>query len=224
MRMHRGICLSLATLMLVAGCGQPIMVAGQMAAPVRQAAATPSAEAMAAEFASGFATDDTFKATRRGTVVTVSGPEGILLTYDFTRTPQTGTVTVRSGATTTEIKVDANTPKVTGWFIAKIAIRMVYGGVKAYIKYTKSHTGSDYNREDLVKAVVYGMLSQGVAGLPGGFLWKRLMPIVWEWIFNEPPIIPRTSTAKAIYERWSKDLPQIEAILREYQKQGGQLQ
>jgi hypothetical protein len=185
------------------------------------ATATTSAEAMAGNFAASFAPDDTFKAERRGAIVTVTGPEGIVLTYDFTRTPQTGKVTVRSGNTTTETKVDGETPKAVGWLIAKIAIRMVYGGVKAYITYTHNHTGADYNRDDLVKAVIYGMVEQGVGGLPGGFIWKRLVPIVWEWIFHEPPI-HRTS-AKAIYERWSKALPQIEDILRDYQKQGGTL-
>jgi hypothetical protein len=222
MRSQRGVSLTLATLLLAAGCGQPVMLASQPTLPVRQAAATAtlSADAMAAKFAAGFAGDPDFQATRQGAVVTLKGPEGITLTYDFTRAPQTGKVTIQSGTTKTETTLDGETPAEVAWTIAKIAVRMVYGGVKAYITYTKNHTGSDFNREDLVKAVVYGMLSQGVAGLPGGFLWKRLLPIVWEWIFNEPPI--HRTTAKAIYQRWSKDLPKIEAILRAYRKMGGE--
>jgi hypothetical protein len=210
-------------MLLVAGCGQPIILANQAVAPVRQAAVATSvsAEELAAQFAANFAGDAEFKAERRGAVVILRGPEDIELSYDFTRAPQTGKVTIQSGNTKTETTIDTQPTAKVGWLVAKIAIRMVYGGVKAYIKYTKTHTGSNYNKEDLVKAVIYGMVSQGVGGLPGGFIWKRLLPIVWEWIFNEPPI--HRGTAKEIYQRWSKELPQIEAILREYQKQGGEL-
>jgi hypothetical protein len=219
MRTQRGVCLTLAAMVLLAGCSQPIMVAQQAVAPVRQASTTLSAETLATRFAANFADDADFKAERRGAVVILRGPEGIELSYDFTRAPQTGKVTIQSGNTRTETTIDSEASAQVAWTVAKVAIRMVYGGVKAYITYTKNHQGSSYNREDLAKAVLYGMLSQGVAGLPGGFLWKRLMPIVWEWIFNEPPI--SRSSVKEIYQRWSKALPQIEAILREYRQQGG---
>lgn len=221
MRMHRGLCLTLATSVLLAACGQPIRMASGPIMPLQAATAVAPAATLAADFAAGFAKDEAFQAIPHGAIVTVTGPEGIELTYDFSRTPQTGKVTIRSGNTTTETTLDGETPKVATWFIAKLAIRMIYGGVKAYVVYTHNHTGSDYDKNDLIKAVLYGVLSQGVAGLPGGFLWKRLLPIVWEWIAHEPPI--HRTTAKAIYERWSRDLPKIEAILRDYQKQGGKL-
>ena len=222
MRGQQAVSASLAGLFLgltVAGCGAVRPVAATSAPLPVMAQSQASADVLAQHFADAFATDADFKVSRQGPIVTVHGPQDITLVYDFTRTPQTGTIQVQSGPYRTEVTAETGAQRNVYWIIAKVAIRMVYGGVKAYYTYTHNHTGSDYNKDDLVKAVIYGMLSQGVQGLPGGFLWKRLLPIVWEWIMHEPPIT-RTSI-KQIYERWSQDLPKIEAILKEYQKQGG---
>ncbi|MBC7542339.1 MAG: hypothetical protein H7338_06375 [Candidatus Sericytochromatia bacterium] len=221
---RRAISASLAGMFLgfsVAGCGATPAVLHASAPTVPMAQATRTGEpsaVLAQRFADAFAGDADFKAVPTGSVVTLTGPDAIVLVYDFTRTPQTGKIQVQAGQYRTEVTADTGAQRDVYWTIAKVAIRMVYGGVKAYIKYTKAHQGAIV-KDDLVKAVLYGMVSQGVQGLPGGFLWKRLLPIVWEWVFNEPPIT-RTSI-KQIYERWSRDLGKIEAILREYRQQGG---
>ncbi|MNU07412.1 hypothetical protein D3C72_2529890 [compost metagenome] len=54
------------------------------------------------------------------------------------------------------------------------------------------------------------MLSQGVAGLPGGFLWKKLFPIVWKWVLGESPIKP-----DSLFKLWLEDKEAIADILRE---------
>lgn len=216
---RRRISLALAATFLalpLASCGQlaaqpPVLPSAANAQSVR-----PSADVLASRFARAWQTDPDFHATLQGQRVLIQGPDDLRLVYDFTRTPATGKVRLTVGNQTSDLPYVDNAQEVS-WTVAKMAVRMVYGGVKAYYKYKKTHTGPDFNREDLVKAVLYGMLSQGLSGLPGGFLWKQLLPIVWQWILNEPPIT--LTTVKQTYERWAKDLGKIEAILREYQRQ-----
>lgn len=199
----------------LAGCGQMAMPSQAVLPQVQAQTIRPSADVLAGRFARAWQGDPDFQATVQGQRVLVQGPDGIRLSYDFTLTPTTGMVRLTAGSQTTDLPYVDNAQD-SSWTIAKIAVRMVYGGVKAYYKYKKTHTGPDYNQEDLVKAVLYGMLSQGVSALPGGFLWKQLLPIVWQWILNEPPIT--MTTVKQTYERWAKDLGKIEAILREHQR------
>lgn len=215
---QRCISLALAVSFLalpLAGCGQMAMPSQAVLPQVQAQTVRPSADVLAGRFARAWQGDADFQATVQGQRVLVQGPDGIRLIYDFTLTPTTGLVRLTVGNQTTDLPYVDNAQDGS-WMIAKIAVRMVYGGVKAYYKYKKTHTGPDYNQEDLVKAVLYGMLSQGVSALPGGFLWKQLLPIVWQWILNEPPITK--TTVKQTYERWAKDLGKIEAILREHQR------
>lgn len=215
---QRCISLALAVSFLalpLAGCGQMAMPSQAVQPQVQAQTVRPSADVLAGRFARAWQGDADFQATVQGQRVLVQGPDGIRLIYDFTLTPTTGLVRLTVGNQTTDLPYVDNAQDGS-WMIAKIAVRMVYGGVKAYYKYKKTHTGPDYNQEDLVKAVLYGMLSQGVSALPGGFLWKQLLPIVWQWILNEPPITK--TTVKQTYERWAKDLGKIEAILREHQR------
>lgn len=195
---------SLVTLPL-AGCGQVPTQIGQTSNAKLSATST-SATSMARNFAATL--EGQGKVSVRGAVVTHETPEGGAVQYDFTQTPKTGKVTFRAGEYVAEIDYQQN--QIQSWRVVWIAVRMIYGGTKAYYWYKNNHTGSDFKREDLVKAVVYGMLSQGVAGLPVGFLWKALMPIVWRWVMGEAPIKPN-----GLFQRWLESKDEIIQVLRE---------
>lgn len=197
---------SLVTLPL-AGCGQ--LPTGTFAADTaRVTAASVSASEMARRFAEARQAEGHGKATVQGAVVTLTTPEGGSVRYDFTRTPQTAKVTFRAGEYVAELEYQDS--QVQAWRMVWVAVRMIYGGTKAHFWYLSQHTGSAYNREDHVKAVVYGMISQGVAGLPGGFLWKYLVPIVWKWILGEAPIKPNQ-----LFNIWLQDKDAVIEALRQ---------
>lgn len=221
---HRHISMGLMASILgmtAAGCGQVPATPLAQPVPVQTLSqgAGMSASELASRFAASFSGDTEFRAVRQGSLVTLTGPEDIRLVYDFTRTPDTGKVRIQTGDAVVETPYPADARGVA-WTVTKIAIRMVYGGVKAYLKYMDTHPGN-VDKKELAEWILYGMLKYGVGGLPGGFLWKRLFPIVWRWVVGDPPPV-RKLTAKQLYQRWSKDLPEIEAILREYFRQQSQ--
>lgn len=197
---------SLVTLPL-AGCGQVPTTIGQTASDKSLAAtASRSPSELAHRFAETL--EGQGKVTVRGAVVTLETAEGGPVQYDFTKTPATGKVTFRAGEYVAQLDYQEN--QIQSWRVVWIAVRMIYGGARAYYWYKDTHTGSNFNREELAKAVIYGMLSQGVAGLPAGFLWKRLFPIVWKWVLGEAPIKPNS-----LFQRWLADKDEIAGILRE---------
>jgi hypothetical protein len=197
---------SLVTLPL-AGCGQVPATIGQTAS---ESSLTGTASRSPSELAQRFAAtlEGQGKVTVRGAVVTLETPEGGAVHYDFTRTPATGKVTFRAGEYVAQLDYQDN--QIQSLRLVWIAVRMIYGGARAYFWYKNNHTGSNFSREDLAKAIVYGMLSQGVAGLPAGFLWKRLFPIVWKWVLGEAPIKPNS-----LFQIWLEDKAAIADILRE---------
>ncbi len=196
---------SLVTLPL-AGCGQLPTAYGQKSTDNSLSAASVKSTDMAQRFA--VTLEGQGKVTVRGAVVTLVTPEGGPVQYDFTRTPSTGKVTFRAGEYVAEL--DYQDSQIQSWRLVWVAVRMIYGGTRAYFWYKNNHTGSNFSREDLAKAVIYGMLSQGVAGLPAGFLWKRLFPIVWKWVLGEDPIKPN-----GLFHRWLEDKEAIINILQE---------
>lgn len=198
---------SLVTLPL-AGCGQVPTQLNSSAASSQVRAASTSSQELARNFAASMKADPEAQVTVRGSVVTVQGPEGTPVQYDFTRTPETGKVVFRAGEYVAE--VDYQDTKFVSWRVVAIAVKMIYGGTKAYFWYKKNHTGSSFSREDCVKAVIYGMLREGVGGLPVGFLWKRLFPIVWKWVVGEDPIAPN-----GLFKRWLDAKDEVVQVLRE---------
>ncbi|MNX19296.1 hypothetical protein D3C86_492100 [compost metagenome] len=198
---------SLVTLPL-AGCGQVPTSFGQNSAENALSTSAAKAPEMARRFAQTL--EGQGKVSVRGAVVTLETPEGGPVQYDFTKTPSTGKVTFRAGEYIAE--VDYQDSQVQSWRLVWIAVRMIYGGTKAYFWYKANHTGSNFNREDLAKAIIYGMLEQGVAGLPVGFIWKKLFPIVWKWVLGEAPIKPNS-----LFQLWLEDKEAIMDILMEAQ-------
>lgn len=204
---------SLSSLWLV-GCGVTPQQIGDVprADQSRAAAITLSPSQLAQDFAKQVEATGA-KVTVKGAVVTLQDAEGKPVSYDFTNTPKTHKVVFKAGEVTTSIDYQNGeiTPQIAVRLIL-IGVKMVYGGAKAWWWYTHTHTGSSYNREELVKAILYGIISEGVGGLPGGFLWKRLMPIVWKWVTGEAPIKP---TLKDLFELMKKDVGDVAAILAE---------
>lgn len=206
----------------LAGCGAP--TAGSLtnvpASGSAQASSVTSASALATDFATQLCASG-FKATAKGAVVTVEDPNGPV-TYDFSATPQTGKVTFRAGEIVSSLDTRADGTRMIPVRLIMIAAKMVWGGAKAWYWYSHTHTGAAYSREDLAKAIVYGMIQGGVSGLPLGFLWSRLMPIVWKWVTGEAPIAP---TLRTLFEFMKHDLNQVTDVLAEaerLQPQGNQ--
>jgi len=201
---------SLSSLWLV-GCGVTPQQLGAStnSTESRAAATTLSSSQLANDFAKQLASTGA-KVTVKGAVVTVIDQDGKPVTYDFTNTPKTQKVVFKASDVTSTI--DYQTDARIAVRLILIGVKMVYGGAKAWYWYTHTHTGADYNREELVKAIVYGIISEGVGGLPGGFLWKRLMPLVWKWVTGEAPIKP---TLKDLFELMKKDVNDVASILAE---------
>lgn len=209
-RVHTGLRVLLAASLVtlpLAGCGYVPTSGGQAGV---ESTLQASASRTPAQYAKRFAAslEGQGKVTVKGAVVTWETPEGGAVHYDFTKTPSTGKVTFRAGEVVADLEYQEN--QAQSLRLVWVAVRMVYGGVRAHFWYKNNHTGSEYNREDHAKAILYGMLAQGVAGLPGGFLWKALMPIVWKWITGETPIKPNS-----LFQIWLKDKDAIADILRQ---------
>lgn len=210
-RVALALVVSLSSLWLV-GCGvtpQPIKTASEA---TRAAAITQSPSQLAADFARPLAASGV-AVTVRGALVILQDAEGKPVTYDFSQTPKTKKVVFKAGEITTTL--DYQNGEVTGqiaWRLVYIGVKMVYGGAKAWWWYTHTHTGANYDRTELVKAIVYGIIAEGVGGLPGGFLWKRLLPLVWKWVSGEAPIKP---TLKDLFDLMKKDVGEVASILAE---------
>lgn len=204
---------SLSSLWLV-GCGvTPQQMTNARADQSRAASISRSPSELAQDFAREVAATGT-KVTVQGAVVTVLDAEGKPLTYDFTHTPKTQKVVFKAGDITTTI--DYQNGEVTGqfaWRLVWIGVKMVYGGAKAWWWYAHTHEGASYSREELVKAILYGIIAEGVGGLPVGFLWKRLLPIVWKWVTGEAPIKPKS--VAELFNIVQKDAKEVAAILAE---------
>lgn len=203
---------SLSSLWLV-GCGvtpQPLRGASD-STESRAAAVTKTPDQLAHDFARQLEGTGA-KVTVKGAVVTLSDAEGKPVRYDFTRTPQTHQVVFTAGEVTTSVDYQNENNARIAVRLILVGVKMIYGGAKAWWWYTHTHTGSDFNREELAKAIAYGIISEGVGGLPGGFLWKRLMPLVWKWVTGEAPIKP---TLKDLFELMKKDVSDVAAILEE---------
>lgn len=210
-RVALALVVSLSSLWLV-GCGvtpQPIKTASEA---TRAAAITQSPSQLAADFARPLAASGV-AVTVQGALVILQDAEGKPVTYDFSQTPKTKKVVFKAGEVTTTL--DYQNGEVTGqiaWRLVYIGVKMVYGGAKAWWWYTHTHTGANYDRTELVKAIVYGIIAEGVGGLPGGFLWKRLLPLVWKWVSGEAPIKP---TLKDLFDLMKKDVGEVASILAE---------
>lgn len=212
---HKGLCLglaaSLATLTMT-GCG--VAMPGDTLSPNGASTARTSSVTTGAALAAAFA-DEMRQAGAKvrlaGAVVTVETQDGEPVSYDFTQTPKTGKVTFRAGEVVTTLDHQADT-KMVPVRVVYVAAKMLYGGAKAWYWYTKTHEGASYKKEELVKAILYGVISSGLGGLPFGFLWERLTPYVWKWVTGEAPLKP---TLRELYELLKKDLLGVSTILIE---------
>lgn len=204
---------SLSSLWLV-GCGITPQRLGDVpqAEESRVAAISQTPSQLANEFAADLKAAGA-QVSVKGAVVTLKDAEGKPVTYDFSLTPKTRKVVFKAGEV--ETTLDYQNGEVTSQIAMRlvwIGVKMVYGGAKAWFWYTKTHQGSSYNREELVKAVLYGIISEAVGGLPGGFLWKRLLPLVWKWVSGEAPLKP---SLKDLFDLMKKDVGEVAAILAE---------
>lgn len=210
---RRGLSLALASGFLtlsVTGCGQ--LFQETWPADVAVLEQTPSATGMAAAFADKLQRSHDH-VRLEGTTVQIDGVADLPMVYDFAQTAQTGQVQVQVGDYRTTVDYRELAETDVAWMAVKLATRMVWGGAKAYVWYWRTHKGDQYSREDAVKAVIYGMLANGVSGLPGGFLWKRLLPIVWKWVVGEDPI--KKKTLKEVFARFMQDVKEVAKIIEQ---------
>lgn len=212
--------MSLGSLSLV-GCGaSPLQrLGGTQPAPAHAASVVLSPEQMAQAFAAELKATTGVVPGVQGSVVTLKAADGSLVTYDFAQTPRTGKVVFRAGDVTSTIAYAGQAgPAMVPWSLIFTAVKMVWGGAKAWWWYDHTHQGPDFNRDDLVKAILYGVCNEAVGSLPLGFLWQRMFPIVWKWVTGEDPIRPDSVATR--FERLKSDAPAIAQILQEgYQLQ-----
>lgn len=211
----KGLCLSLALSLAtvsLTGCGTMVPSVSEGGATSAKASSLKSRTGV--ELASGFA-DQMKQAGAKvrlaGAVVTLETEGGEVVTYDFSQTPKTGKVIFRAGEVVTTLDYDADS-KMIPLRVVYVAAKMLYGGAKAWYWYTQTHQGDAYKKEELVKAILYGVIKEGVGALPFGFLWSRLTPYVWKWVTGEAPIKP---TLRELFELIKKDLFGISSILIE---------
>lgn len=207
--------MSMGSLSLV-GCGaSPLQRLGEKeSAPAHAASVVLRPEQMARTFAAELKATTGVVPVVQGAVVSLKAADGSVVTYDFAQTPQTGKVVFRAGDVTSTIAYGRQAgPTMMPWSLIFTAVKMVWGGAKAWWWYDHTHQGSDFNRADLVKAILYGICNEAVGSLPVGFLWQRLFPIVWKWVTGEDPIRPASVATR--FERLKADAPAIAAILQE---------
>lgn len=212
---HKGLCLSLALSLAtvsMTGCGVavPSLSESGSSGVTRASASTKSGVQLASAFAEQMKQSGA-KVRLAGAVVTLETQDGEAVTYDFSQTPKTGKVTFRAGEVVTTLDYDADS-KMIPLRVIYVATKMLYGGAKAWYWYTKTHEGDAYKKEELVKAILYGVIKEGLGSLPFGFLWSRLTPYVWKWVTGEAPIKP---TLRELFDLLKKDLFGISNILIE---------
>ncbi|MBM3268116.1 MAG: hypothetical protein FJZ01_10760 [Candidatus Sericytochromatia bacterium] len=178
----------------LAGCGSrpagtPAPLSGQAQSKVEQASAPAlTAAQLAQQFAGRVEAQSGRRPIVRGSEVVLPTAEGEPAIYDFAQTPRTGMVTFRAGDLETKFKYDAQKDEITGKavpaILVAIAVKMVWGGTKAFVKYWITHPGDKFSKKDCVKAVVFGMVAEGLTAIPvvGGVLSSILWPIAWKWV------------------------------------------
>lgn len=195
------------------GCGQ---LPGQLITDVptseqsRAAASLPSKQQLATNFAAQLRAQG-IDAKVQGAVVTLALEHGVSPAYDFSQTNKTGKVMFKAGEVVTEVDYSSN-QRILPVAILLVSTKMIWSGASTWFWYTRTHEGEAFSKEELVKAITYAMIKGGVAGLPLGFLLKRLTPIVWKWVTGETPIRP---TLRDYFELMKKDLQRIGEILKE---------
>lgn len=214
-RLSMGLAISLSSAYL-AGCGQlPSQTVTDV--PTADQSRTASVLKSPQQFATTFAAQLEAKgihAKVKGAVVTLESENGVNPSYDFSQTAKTNKVVFRAGEVVSEIDYPSN-ERILPAAVLLLTTKMIWGGASAWYWYARTHEGENFSKEELTKAIVYGMVRGGVSGLPFGFLLKRLTPIVWKWVTGEQPIHP---TLRDLFELMKKDLQQIGAIVAEAEK------
>lgn len=123
----------------------------------------------------------------RGSQVVLRTAEGEDAVYDFSATGRTGKVVFRAGDLQTEFEWapgDQVGTKAVPAIVVAVAVKMIWGGTKAFLKYWITHPGDKFDKKECVKAVVFGMVAEGLTAVPvvGGILSSYLWPIAWKWV------------------------------------------
>ena len=210
-RFNRGtalVALAAVTGSFMSGCGTLAQVApaGRPAESGFTRAVAQNGEQMAAEFAASLEARG-LKPILRGTVVVVPGADNVPLQYDFATTVRTGKVEFTAGNFRTTITrgSDEPTAQIATWRLVLIAVRVVYGGVNAWVWYRGTHPGDDFKKAELVQAILYGMISQGLVSVPYvGLFSGVVLPIIWKWVTGKDPIRP---TVAELFETARADIP-----------------
>lgn len=180
----------LATSMLglsLAGCGAPATQLAGAPSAVKAQARTYTSAQLALKFARQIEAQTGKMPEVRGSQVIIRTAEGEDAVYDFSNTPSSGKVVFRAGDLTTEFEWapgDQVNTKAIPAIVVAIAVKMVWGGTKAFLKYWLTHPGDKFVKKDCVKLVVFGMVAEGLTAIPvvGGILSSLLWPIAWKWV------------------------------------------
>ncbi|MEB3187294.1 MAG: hypothetical protein VKP72_07640 [bacterium] len=234
---HRGaalIALTAVSTSFLAGCGSLARVApGTVGGNAVASSSAVTGEQLAAEFAESLRARG-LESTVRGATVVVPVPDARMATalaasghmptfmasgqsptapamqYDFATTVRTGKVEFTAGNFRTSIdrsSVEGPSAQIATWRLVLFAVRVVYGGVNAWVWYRGTHTGDQFKKAELVQAVLYGMISQGLIAVPYVGLFSQLvMPVIWKWVTGRDPIRP---TVAELFDMVRTDIPQI---------------
>jgi predicted small lipoprotein YifL len=154
----------------LAGCGKPAPMGAPMmrsAAKAKAKGTDASATGLASRFAELMRPNFTGTLTVAGPVVTLTFEE-LATSYDFSATPQTGTVTVTSEDFSTEVPLDelmkgaslragGMTTEVLPVLLVPIATQVAIAAAKALAMYYITHHGEDFDKSDALKACVVAM-------------------------------------------------------------------
>ena len=212
---HRGaalIALTAVSTSFLSGCGSLARVAPETTngATLARASAV-TGEQLAVEFADSLRLRG-LKPVVRGTTVVVPGStaDAPSMQYDFATTVRTRKVEFTAGNFRTTIdraSVEGPTAQIATWRLVLFAVRVVYGGVNAWIWYRGTHTGDQFKKAELVQAILYGMISQGLISVPYvGVFSQLVLPVIWKWVTGKDPIRP---TVAELFETVRTDIPQI---------------
>jgi hypothetical protein len=183
-----------------------------------------SANSMASRFANAVRPHGDGTVAVKNTVVTLTSPEGDVVTYDFRNAPKSKQVKVTSEGVTVEVPLAQVMETATGSAqvqvlpvaIVPIAISVIVAGAKAYVFYKIKHHGDDFNKHDAIQAVVTAMGVALVHWVPGGAMLGWLVPIVVEALMNIDPA-DYQATFKALVAKLDKFVDAIKHIIHKDQ-------
>ena len=163
------------------GCGQLVQSPLNSQAATALEATSAKSDALAREFAQQIQKNFSGTVTTRGAVVTLRYQDTAPTVYDFSKTPKTGKVTIKSQDVVVEMPLSKVMQQTTvdalPALLVPIAIEVALGAAKGLSIYWLTHQGDKFNKQEAIKATAVGMLASLIPFVGHLPIIDRLFPL-----------------------------------------------